>query len=145
MRGSSPRMTKEKTVMRFASALESLAGELVEIVLPVGGAVTAELVQVVPAEDAGRVQIVEHEPHCIIADRLDLEDRDVLLAADGLAFLRRVTLHLRAGATNAQILGAEVEGLAGVEGNRQRPAILVQSQFGRPWLLRVARHIEAPA
>src|SRR5436190_4103631 len=52
-----------------------------------------------------------------------------------------MALHLRAWALDAQILGAEIERLAVVERNRQRPAVLVQAQFGRPRLRRCITHL----
>src|SRR5689334_2169019 len=52
-----------------------------------------------------------------------------------------MALHLRAWALDAQILGAQIEGLAVVERNRQRPAVLVQAQFGRPRLRRCITHL----
>jgi len=50
------------------SPRQRLAGELIEIILPIGVAVAAELEQIVPAVDAGRVQVVEDEPHRVIAE-----------------------------------------------------------------------------
>ena len=54
-----------------------LGGELVEIVLPILRLVAAELEQIVPRENAGRVHVVEHQAHGVVADRIDLQDRDV--------------------------------------------------------------------
>src|SRR6266851_5266050 len=113
---------------------QALAGEVVEIVLPIGGAVAAQLVQIVPAIDAGRVHVVEHEPHRVIANRMHFEDGDVALAGDGLALVRRMALHLRARAPDAQILGIELEALAAVEGDDECLAVLAQPQLGRPGL-----------
>src|SRR5262245_42034715 len=72
---------------------EAFGRELVEIILPVGFPIAPELEQVVPAVDAGRVHVVEYQPDGIIADRMDFEDRDVPLAGDRLALVRRVALN----------------------------------------------------
>src|SRR5882757_883739 len=117
---------------RSALTLQALAGEVVEIVSPIGLPVSAERKEVVPAVDAGRMHIVEDEPHRVIADRVHFEDGDVLLACDGLALIRRMALHFGAGALHAQVFGGEVECLAAVEGDRQGPAALVQAQLRRP-------------
>src|SRR6266480_2346353 len=50
-------------------------------------------------------------------------------------------LHLRTWALDAQIFSAQVERLAVVERNRQRPAVLVQAQFGRPRLRCCITHL----
>src|SRR5262245_61352749 len=107
------------------SAGESLAAQLVEIVLPIGVPIAAELDEIVPAVDAGRVHVVEHETHRIVANGLHFEDRHVLLAGDGLALVRRMALHLGARAAYAQILGGELIALAAIEGDRQGLAVLV--------------------
>src|SRR5581483_6903870 len=73
-----------------------LGSEFVEVVLPVCGIVAAKFVQVVPAEDAGRVQVIEDEADGIIADRQDLKNFDITLAGNGLTLLFRVALNLGA-------------------------------------------------
>ena len=78
------------------------------------------------------MHVVEHEPHRVIADRIHLENGDVLLARDGLALVGGMALHLGARALDAQIFGAQVESLAVVEGDGQRLAVLVQPQLRRP-------------
>src|SRR5215471_4578003 len=114
------------------SARQAFAREIVEIVLPVSLPVWTEREKIVPAVDAGRMHVVEYESHRVIADRIDLENGDVLLARDGLALVRGMALHLRARAFDAQIFGAQVERLAVVEGDGQRLAVLVQPQLRRP-------------
>src|SRR5258707_15684038 len=52
-----------------------------------------------------------------------------------------MALHLRTWALDAQIFRAEVERLAVLERNCQRPAVLVQAQFGRPRLRRCITHL----
>src|SRR5580704_9815613 len=78
------------------------------------------------------MQIVEYGPHGVIADRVDLEDRHVSLAGDGLALLGRMTLDLGARAQDAQEFGREFEGLAGLERHPQRGLVLAQPHLGRP-------------
>src|SRR5690606_24420853 len=66
-------------------ARQALGSQFVEIGLPFAHTAAAKFQQVVPAEYPGRVQIVEREPHRVIAHRMDLQDRDVALAGHGLA------------------------------------------------------------
>src|SRR5262249_12011753 len=88
----------------------------------------AELEEIIPAVDAGRMHVVEDEPRRVIADRMHFEDADLLLSRDGLALVRRMALNLRARALDAQIFGAEVERLAVVESDGERLAVLVQER-----------------
>jgi hypothetical protein len=113
-------------------ARQILLRQLVEIILPIAGIFAPQLVQIVPAIDAGGVQVVEHQPHGIIADRLHLQDRHVLLAGNGLALVRRMALDLGARAFHPQIFSRKIEALAVFESNRQGPAVLVQAQLCRP-------------
>jgi hypothetical protein len=53
-------------------ARQPLGGKLVEIFLPVALLIAAELVEIVPAVDPGRMHVVEGEPHGVIADQLHL-------------------------------------------------------------------------
>src|SRR6478752_3619695 len=52
-----------------------------------------------------------------------------------------MALHFRTWALDAQIFGAQVKCLAVVECHRQRPAVLVQAQFGWPRLRRCITHV----
>src|SRR4030081_561548 len=52
-------------------AVEALGLEIVEIILKTPFDVQSEIVQERPGVDAGRVHVVETEPHRIIADRID--------------------------------------------------------------------------
>ncbi len=54
--------------------------QAVEISLPVAVPLCAELIQVFPGKEPGIVAIVEDEAYCIVANRLDGRDQDVLLA-----------------------------------------------------------------
>src|SRR5262252_1899505 len=101
----------------------------------------AELEEIIPAVDAGRMHVVEDEPRRVIADRMHFEDADLLLSRDRLALIRRMALNLRARALDAQIFGAQVECLAVVESDGQRLAVLVQAQLGRPRLRRCLAHV----
>src|SRR5262249_17304359 len=122
------------------SALEAFPCQIVEIVLPIAVAIAAELEQIVPAENPGGVQVVEHQPDRVIADRMHIENGDLLLARNGLAPIGGMTLHLGAGALDAQIFGAELETFPVVERNGQRLAVLVQPQLRRPGLRLAAAH-----
>src|SRR5215470_4847535 len=106
--------------------------QLIQIILPVARLVAAELEQVVPGEDAGRVHVVEGEPRGVIADRVDLEDRDLALARYGLALVRRMALHLGARAFDAQVFGRQRKAFAALEADRQGAPVLRQAQLGRP-------------
>ncbi len=55
------------------------------------------------------MHVVERQPYGVIAGRGDLQNCDILLAADGLAFGRRMTLHLGARAFDPQIFSAQLE------------------------------------
>src|SRR5207237_9050704 len=105
------------TLLSSGLAFQSLLAQLVEIGLPVGRAIPAKLAQIVPAVDAGRVHVIEGEPHRVVANRRHLHDGDVLLAGDRFALGRRMALHLGARAAHTQILGREVIALAVVEGD----------------------------
>ena len=76
--------------------------------------------------------IVEDQPHGVIADRLDFQDHHIALARHGLALVGRMALHLGARAFHAQIFGRQGETVAALECDRQRLAVLGETQFGRP-------------
>src|SRR5688572_6117476 len=108
------------------------AGQIVEILLPIGLPVLAEPEQVVPTVDPGRMHVVEDQPHGVIADRMHFENGDVLLARDRLALVRRMALDLGTWTLDPQIFGIELEAAAIVEHHSQRLAILTQTQLRRP-------------
>src|SRR5262249_62207098 len=70
-----------------APARNPLGGGGEEKPPPIGVPVSTEREKVLPAVDPGRMHVVENEPHRVIADRIDLENGDVLLAGDGLALV----------------------------------------------------------
>src|SRR5262249_860638 len=113
-------------------ARKSLDGQLVEIGLPVGALVAAEIEEIVPAVDPGRMHVVEHEPHRIVADRVDLEHHHVLLARHVLALGRRMALPLGARALHPQVFGRQLVALAIVEAHDQRSAVASELDLGRP-------------
>src|SRR6516162_6123408 len=113
-------------------AREILRGEFVEIILPIGIPIAAEIEQIVPVENSRRVHVIEHEPHSIIADGQDFDDLDIAFTGNGLAFVGRVTLHLRTRALHPQIFRGQIKPLTAIVANGQGLAILVQAQFGRP-------------
>ena len=75
-------------------ARQPLGAEVGEVVGPALVVPGAERVEIVPAEDAGRMHVVEDELHRVVADRLDADDLDVALARHRLALGRAVPLHL---------------------------------------------------
>jgi hypothetical protein len=81
------------------------------------------------------MHVVENKPHGIIADRLDLHDRDVLFAADSFPLGCRMPLHFGARAHHAQIFGGEIEGVSRVKGYSKRVAFLLEADFGWPRIL----------
>src|ERR1700674_2303691 len=111
---------------------EALGGEFLKIVAPHAVLPAAELEEIVPAEDAGGMQVVERQAHGVIADRVDLQDRHIALAGNGLALVRRVALNFGARTVNAQEFGRELERLAGLERHAKRRLVLAQPHFGRP-------------
>src|SRR4051794_36784735 len=94
----------------------------------------AERVEIVPAEDAGRMHVVEDELHGVIPDRLDADDLDVALARHRLALGRAVPLHLGRGARHPQVFGRKLESRAVVEGDAQAALVLGEPDLGRPAL-----------
>src|ERR1700677_1922982 len=62
---------------------------------------TGQPSQIVPAIEAGVVSVVEHDLDRVIANGLDRDDGDVLLARDNLFLARRVALHFSAWALHA--------------------------------------------
>src|SRR3984885_5118341 len=78
---------------------------------------TRQLAQIVPAIEAGVVSVVEHDLDCVIANRLDRDDGDILLARDKLFLARRMPLHFGARALDAQPLGGQSDRLAVIEGD----------------------------
>jgi hypothetical protein len=115
-------------------AVEALGGEIVEIILKPSLGIEAEIAQECPGVDAGGVHVVEAQPHRIIADGIDREDRHVALAAHRLALRLRVTLHFRRGTRDPEQFGGEVKRLAVVKTDMQRAAIPGEPDFDRPGL-----------
>src|ERR1700693_3534938 len=72
---------------------------------PFRALLAAKFVQVVPAEQAGIVAIVETDAHRVIADRLERVDANVLLAHDDLLCACAMTLNFGARRFDAQIFG----------------------------------------
>src|SRR5450631_4589839 len=78
------------------------------------------------------MHVVEPDLDRIVADGIDGEDRDVALAADGLALRFGMTLHFGRGAGHAQQFGGEAELAAIVKADLQRAAVLGEPDFNRP-------------
>src|SRR5436190_16048283 len=121
-------------------ALQPLVGQIVEIFLPILRMIPPELEKIIPAVDPGRMQIVEHQTHGIVADWMQFENSHIFFAGDSLALIRRMPLHLGTGTLHAQVFGSQVEALAVLECDGQYFAALVQAQFRRPRLRRAGVH-----
>src|SRR5688572_27641716 len=76
---------------------EALLRKLLDVSRPQRLLLSPELEQVAPGVKAGVVHVVEVDLEGVVADRLDPEDLDFLLACHKLALLRRVPLNLRGG------------------------------------------------
>src|ERR1041385_7726801 len=49
--------------------LEIFCRQFVEVILPVAGIIAAQIAQIRPIVDAGRMHVVERQPHRVVADR----------------------------------------------------------------------------
>ena len=78
------------------------------------------------------MQIVEYQPHRVIADRMHLHNLHIALAGDDAALGGRMALHLGAWTADAQVFGRQFEAFTVVELDRESFAVLVQAQFRRP-------------
>src|SRR3954467_11344472 len=78
--------------IRAMSSLEPFSLQRLEVCGPSLVAVAAEFVEIIPAEKAGVVAIVEQDAHRVVADRLKPGDFDVPLAAHDLLLARRMSL-----------------------------------------------------
>src|SRR5438034_7418403 len=92
-------------------AVEALGLEIVEVILKAPLGVLSEIVKKHPGINAGGMQVVEAEPHRIIADRIDGENGHVALAADRLALRFGMSLHFGGGTGHPQQLCGEAESL----------------------------------
>src|SRR2546428_719333 len=87
----------------FRLAAEALGGEGGKVLGPAPVVLDTELVEVVPGENPGVVQIVELDPHRVIADRFEVEDADMGAFGDDYLGARRMPLHLGRRAFDPQI------------------------------------------
>src|SRR5262249_36561029 len=92
----------------------------------------AELMQVVPGEEAGVVAVVEGDADGVVAHGFDLGDGDVLFAGDENFRRRSVALHLGAWAFDAEIFRRQLECGSVVEGGDQNALGLLVTQLNRP-------------
>ena len=115
----------------YRCAAQPLLRQLGEIGVPALVLLVAQRVQIIPGEDAGIVEIVEGDADRIVADRLDLQDRDVALARHGHALLGRMALHFGRWRDHAQHFGRQLERLMAGEGHRQQLAVLRDPEFLR--------------
>src|SRR4030081_3533525 len=113
-------------------AVQALGLEIIEVILKAPLNIQSEIAQKRPGIDAGGVHIIEPEPHRIIADRIDGENRHVAFSANRLALRFGVTLHFGRGAGDAKQFCGKAESLAIVECDMQRSAVLREPDFNRP-------------
>ena len=78
------------------------------------------------------MQVVEAEPHRIVADRIDGENGHVALAADRLALRFGMSLHFGGGTGHPQQLRGEAESLSIVKRDMEGAAVLREPDFHRP-------------
>src|SRR5215472_19332689 len=90
---------------RLRCPREIFGREIGKIAAPIFLVIAAELEQIIPTENSSRVHVVEDQPHCIIADRMQFQDFDILLSSNGPPFTRRMTLNFGAWAAHTEIFG----------------------------------------
>ena len=78
------------------------------------------------------MQIVKYKPDGVVPDRMQFADLHVALATNDTPFRRRMTLHFRAGTTDAQIFCGKLVTFSVIETDNKNLAILAQAQFCRP-------------
>ncbi|CCV13693.1 hypothetical protein MESS4_590056 [Mesorhizobium sp. STM 4661] len=117
--------------VELAVAAQSLLLQFGEIGGPARLLLVAQRMQVAPGEDAGVVEIVESDADGIVADRLDLEDRDVALTGNGHALFGRMALHFGRRRGDTQKLRRQFERLMVGEGHGQQPAVFRDPEFLR--------------
>jgi hypothetical protein len=95
----------------------------------------------------GEPQIVEFNPHGVIADRFQLHDPDMGAAVDQRLLSRTVALNLRGRAFDAQILSGKLKMAAVVERDLKQLFRPLQAQFHRPARRPASAHLvlKAPA
>src|SRR5215218_8333554 len=106
-------------------AREPLSGEPGEIAAPARVALFAQLAQIRPSIKAGRVAVIEDDPHRVIAYGLEPADADVSLARDRYLLAWTVTLDLGARALDSELLGGEGKGLATRIADHQGAALIL--------------------
>jgi hypothetical protein len=102
--------------------------------------VAAELMEIGPAIEPGRMTVVEDDADGVIADRLEAGDRHILLAGDGDLLAGAVAFHLGAWALDPEILGREAVAGAVVEGNLEAPAARLEADLLWPGGGGLSRH-----
>lgn len=91
-----------------------------------------EIMEILPRVDAGIMHVVEANSHGIVADGVNLHDRDRLLASDSLALVRAVSLDFRAGAADAEIFRPKCKGLSVIKRNGQLIFRWIEGQLSGP-------------
>ena len=102
------RSIRSACLSRLRRARQILFREIGKITAPIFLVVLSKLKQISPAENSGRVHIVENKSHRIIADRMYFQNLHVLFAGNGAAFARRMPLNVRARAADTQVFGGKI-------------------------------------
>src|SRR5262245_6742023 len=88
-------------------ALLAGRGQTLQVALPLPLVLGTELVEHGPGVEPGVVAVVEHEPHRVAADGLDLRYAHVLLVRHENALARRVAFDLGRRGMHAQVFRGE--------------------------------------
>src|SRR6185437_14813811 len=91
-----------------------------QVMGPLGFAVAAQLVEVLPGVEAGVVAVVEDQLHGVLADRLDGADADGLFTEHQGFLAGAVALHLGRGGIDTQVLERQLEPAAVLESDFQQ-------------------------
>ena len=75
--------------------------------------------------------IVEVQPHRVVANRLDVRDGDAVLACLQHLLTWSMSLHLRGGGEDPQILGGIAVFVTVIETDFQNTGLLMQVDLGR--------------
>src|SRR5215469_4500956 len=102
-----------------------------EVARPLLGALTPELVQVLPGVKAGVVAVIENQFYRVLPHRLDGSDADVLLAEDQHLLAGPVPFDFGGGRVHAQVFEGQLEMAAVREGHLEHARGTAQSNLGR--------------
>lgn len=113
-------------------AAKSFSFKGIQVALPKFILADAVIIERVPGEDAGVMEIVELDADGVVADRFDLEDTDVAAAGDDGLLAGRVALDFRRRAFDPQQLRRQREAPAVVEIYFQHLFLPLEADFLGP-------------